>query len=320
MTAVCVFPGQGAQSVGMGKALAEAFPVAREVFAAVDEALGQPLSRTMFEGPAEALTLTENAQPALMATSIAALRALERVSGLALPGFAAYVAGHSLGEYAALTAAGALDLADAARLLRLRGQAMQEAAPVGTGAMAAVLGLDAEAVEAAAAEAAAEGGICELANDNAEGQAVLSGDRAAVERAMAVAKAKGAKRAILLQVSAPFHCALMAPAAGRLGVALAEARIGRPAVPVIANVTAEPVSEPAAIRELLVRQVTARVRWRESMRTMRRLGVDRMIELGAGKVLTGLARRDLEGAALANVQDPRDVEALAATLGVAGHG
>ena len=320
MTAVCVFPGQGAQSVGMGKALAEAFPVAREVFAAVDEALGQPLSRTMFEGPAEALTLTENAQPALMATSIAALRALEQVSGLALPGFAAYVAGHSLGEYAALTAAGALDLADAARLLRLRGRAMQEAAPVGTGAMAAVLGLDAEAVEAAAAEAAAEGGVCELANDNAEGQAVLSGDRAAVERAMAVAKAKGAKRAILLQVSAPFHCALMAPAAGRLGAALAEARISRPAVPVIANVTAEPVSEPAAIRELLVRQVTARVRWREGMRTMRRLGVDRMIELGAGKVLTGLARRDLEGATLANVQDPRDVEALAATLGAAGHG
>lgn len=320
MTAVCVFPGQGAQSVGMGKALSEAFPVARDVFAAVDEALGRSLSRTMFEGPAEALTLTENAQPALMATSIAALRALEQVSGLKLAGFASYVAGHSLGEYAALAAAGALDLADAARLLRLRGQAMQEAAPVGTGAMAAVLGLDAAAVEAAAAEAAAEGGICELANDNAEGQAVLSGDKATVERAMAVAKAKGAKRAILLQVSAPFHCALMAPAAERLGAALAETRIGEPSVPVIANVTAEPVSDPTTIRELLVRQVTARVRWREGMRTMRRLGVDRMIELGAGRVLTGLARRDLEGAALANVQDPKDVEALAGTLGAAGHG
>ena len=320
MTAVCVFPGQGAQSVGMGKALSEAFPVARDVFAAVDEALGRSLSRTMFEGPAEALTLTENAQPALMATSIAALRALEQVSGLKLAGFAGYVAGHSLGEYAALAAAGALDLADAARLLRLRGRAMQEAAPVGTGAMAAVLGLDAAAVEAAAAEAAAEGGVCELANDNAEGQAVLSGDKATVERAMAVARAKGAKRAILLQVSAPFHCALMAPAAERLGAALVETRIAEPAVPVIANVTAEPVSDPATIRELLVRQVTARVRWREGMRTMRRLGVDRMIELGAGKVLTGLARRDLEGAALANVQEPRDVEALAATLGAAGHG
>ncbi len=320
MTAVAVFPGQGAQSVGMGKALCEAFPAAREVFAAVDESLGEPLSRTMFEGPAEALTLTENAQPALMATSLAALRALEAVTCRPLADFVAYVAGHSLGEYAALTAAGALDLGDAARLLRLRGRAMQEAAPVGTGAMAAVLGLDAAAVETAAAEAAAEGGVCALANDNADGQAVLSGDKAAVERAMALAKAKGAKRAILLQVSAPFHCALMAPAAERLAAAFAETTFREPAVPLIANVTAEPVRDPAAIRDLLVRQVTARVRWRESMGTMRRLGVDAMIELGAGKVLTGLARRDLEGARLANVQDPKDVEALAATLEGRGNG
>jgi [acyl-carrier-protein] S-malonyltransferase len=206
-----------------------------------------------------------------------------------------------------------LELGDAARLLRLRGRAMQDAAPVGMGAMAAVLGLDAAAVEAAA-EAAAEGGVCELANDNAEGQAVLSGDRAAVERAMALARAKGAKRAILLQVSAPFHCALMAPAAERLARALRETAFRRPAVPLIANVTAEAVDQPEAIRDLLERQVTARVRWRESMGTMRRLGVDRMLELGAGKVLTGLARRDLPGAALVNVQEPKDVEALAATL------
>jgi [acyl-carrier-protein] S-malonyltransferase len=314
MTAVAVFPGQGAQTVGMGKALHDAYPAAREVFAAVDEALGAPLSRIVFEGPIEALTLTENAQPALMATSLAALRALEAVSGRKLTTFAGYVAGHSLGEYAALTAAGALELGDAARLLRLRGRAMQDAAPVGTGAMAAVLGLDAVAVEAVAAEAAAEGGVCELANDNAEGQAVLSGDRAAVERAMAAARAKGAKRAILLQVSAPFHCALMAPAAVRLALALHDTEFRRPSVPLIANVTAEAVDHPAAIRDLLERQVTARVRWRESMGTMRRLGVDRMLELGAGKVLTGLARRDLPGAALVNVQDPKDVETLAATL------
>ena len=314
MTAVAVFPGQGAQSVGMGKALHDAFPAAREVFATVDEALGQSLSRLIFEGPIEELTLTENAQPALMATSLAALRAVEAASGRGLASFAGYVAGHSLGEYAALTAAGALDLGDAARLLRLRGQAMQAAAPVGTGAMAAVLGLDAAAVEAAAAEAQAEGGVCELANDNADGQAVLSGERAAVERAMALAKAKGAKRAILLQVSAPFHCALMAPAAERLGQALRQVRLVAPSVPVIANVTAQPVQDPEAIRGLLERQVTGRVRWREGMATMRRLGVDRMIEVGAGKVLTGLARRDLEGATLVNVQEPRDVEALAASL------
>ncbi len=314
MTAVAVFPGQGAQSVGMGKALHDAFPAAREVFATVDEALGQPLSRLIFEGPIEELTLTENAQPALMATSLAALRAVEAASGRGLADFAGYVAGHSLGEYAALTAAGSLDLGDAARLLRLRGQAMQAAAPVGTGAMAAVLGLDAAAVEAAAAEAAAEGGVCELANDNADGQAVLSGDKAAVERAMALAKARGAKRAILLQVSAPFHCALMAPAAERLGQALRQVRFAAPAVPLIANVTAEPVQDPEAIRGLLERQVTGRVRWRESMAAMRRLGVDWMIELGAGKVLTGLARRDLERATFANVQEPKDVEALAASL------
>jgi [acyl-carrier-protein] S-malonyltransferase len=312
MPSVAVFPGQGAQSVGMGRALCDRFPAAREVFSAVDAALGEPLSRLIFEGPAEELTLTRNAQPALMATSLAALRALEAATGRPLAALAGYVAGHSLGEYSALAAAGALDLADAARLLRLRGEAMQAATAPGVGAMAAILGLDAAAVAAAAEEAAAEGGVCALANDNGDGQSVLSGDRAAVERAIALAKAKGAKRAVLLQVSAPFHCALMAPAAERLSAALAQVRFERPAVPLIANVTAEPVSDPAALPDLLRRQVTARVRWRESMATMRRLGVDRMIELGAGKVLTGLARRDLPGVALVNIQEPADVEALAA--------
>ncbi|MFO1069878.1 MAG: ACP S-malonyltransferase [Geminicoccaceae bacterium] len=315
MPSVAVFPGQGAQSVGMGKALAEAFPAAGEVFAAVDEALGEKLSALIFDGPIETLTLTQNAQPALMATSLAALRAVEAASGRKLADFADYVAGHSLGEYSALAAAGTLSLADAARLLRLRGLAMQEAVPVGVGAMAAVLGLDVAAVEAAAAEAAAGGGVCELANDNGDGQSVLSGDKAAVERAAALAKEKGAKRALLLQVSAPFHCALMAPAAERLARAFAEVTFSAPAVPVIANVTAEPESDPARIPELLRRQVTARVRWREGMATMRRLGVDRVIEMGAGKVLTGLARRDVPGAVLVNVQEPRDVEAFVAALG-----
>lgn len=320
MTTVAVFPGQGAQSVGMGRALHDAHPAARAVFAAVDAALGEPLSRLIFEGPAEDLTLTRNAQPALMATSLAALRALEAATGRPLAALAHYVAGHSLGEYSALAAAGALDLADAARLLRLRGEAMQDAVPSGEGAMAAILGLDAATVEAAAAEAAEAGGVCALANDNGDGQSVLSGDRAAVERAVAIAKARGAKRALLLQVSAPFHCALMAPAAERLAAALAEVRFRPPAVPLIANVTAEPVRDPAALPDLLRRQVTARVRWRESMATMRRLGVERLIELGAGKVLTGLARRDLPGAVLVSIQEPRDIEAFVAASGGAGQG
>jgi [acyl-carrier-protein] S-malonyltransferase len=314
MTTVAVFPGQGAQSVGMGRALRDAFPAAREVFAAVDAALGEPLSRLIFEGPAETLTLTGNAQPALMATSLAAVRALEAAAGRPLAAIAAFVAGHSLGEYSALAAAGALDLGDAARLLRLRGAAMQAAVPPGAGAMAAILGLDAGAVEAVAAAAAAAGGVCALANDNGDGQSVLSGDRATVERAAALARERGARRALMLQVSAPFHCALMAPAAERLAAALGEVRFRPPAVPLIANVTAEPVDDPAALPGLLRRQVTARVRWRESMATMRRLGVDRVIELGAGKVLTGLARRDLPAAALVNIQEPKDIDAFLAAL------
>ncbi len=314
MVMVAVFPGQGAQQPGMGRALAEAFPEARAVFEEVDEALGERLSALAFEGPAEALTLTANAQPALMATSLAAVRAVEARTGRPLAELAGYVAGHSLGEWSALAAAGTLALADAARLLRLRGLAMQDAMPAGEGAMAALLGVDAPAAEAIAAEAAGPGEVCELANDNGDGQAVLSGHRAAVERALGVAKARGARRAVLLQVSAPFHCALMAPAAERLRDALAKVELARPAVPVIANVTAEPVQDPGAIRELLARQVTTRVRWRESVATMRRLGADGMVELGAGKVLTGLARRGLPGAALFNVQEPADVDAFARAL------
>jgi [acyl-carrier-protein] S-malonyltransferase len=314
MIRVAVFPGQGAQQPGMGKALHDAFPAARAVFEEVDAALGERLSAVVFEGPAERLTLTANAQPALMATSLAALRAVEALSGHRLVEFAAFVAGHSLGEYSALAAAGAFGVADAARLLRLRGQAMQDAVPAGEGAMAALLGVEPEVAEAVAAEAAAGGGVCELANDNADGQAVLSGDKAAVERAVGIAKGRGARRAVMLDVSAPFHCALMGPAAERLKAALAEVAVARPAVPVIANVTAEPEQEPERIRDLLARQVTARVRWREGMATMRRLGVEAMVELGTGKVLTGLARRALPGAELVNVQEPADVEALARRL------
>ena len=313
MTRIAVFPGQGAQAVGMGRALHDASPAARAVFAEVDDALGEPLSALIFEGSAERLTLTANAQPALMATSLAAVRAVEERTGRKLADLVGYVAGHSLGEHTALAAAGAVSIADAARLLRLRGQAMQEAVRPGEGAMAAILGADVPTVEAVVAEAAADG-VCELANDNGEGQQVISGSAAAVERAVALAKERGARRSVMLQVSAPFHCALMQPAADRLAEALAGMRIAAPAVPVIANVTAEPVQDPAAIRELLVRQVTSRVRWRETMATMARLGVGAVIEFGAGKVLTGLARRGVPGATLSNVQDPADVEALAAQL------
>ncbi len=313
MPTIAVFPGQGAQAPGMGRALAESFAEARAVFAEVAEALGEPLSRLIFEGPAEELTLTRNAQPALMATSLAAVRALEAATGRRLAELVSWVAGHSLGEYSALAAAGALSLADAARLLRLRGEAMQEAVPVGEGAMAAILGLDPATVEAIA-EAAAEDQVCALANDNAEGQAVVSGHRAAVERAVALARERGARRAMMLAVSAPFHCALMAPAAERLAEALADVTLKRPAVPVIANVTAAPEREPGVIGDLLVRQVTARVRWRESMARMAALGVDRVVEFGAGRVLTGLAKRGVPGAALFNLQTPEDVEPLARAL------
>ncbi|MFO1049201.1 MAG: ACP S-malonyltransferase [Geminicoccaceae bacterium] len=313
MTRIAVFPGQGAQAIGMGRALYEASPAARAVFDEVDEALGEPLSSLIFEGAPERLTLTANAQPALMATSLAAVRALEERAGRRLGELVSYVAGHSLGEHSALAAAGAIAIGDAARLLRLRGQAMQDAVAPGAGAMAAILGADVPTVEAVCAEAGAVG-VCELANDNGEGQQVISGDAAAVERAVALAKERGARRSVMLQVSAPFHCALMRPAAERLAAALAGVALSAPAVPVIANVTAEPVQDAEAIRELLVRQVTSRVRWRESMATMARLGVSSVIELGAGKVLTGLAKRGVPGASLHNVLEPADIDALAGSL------
>lgn len=292
----------------MGRALHERYPAARTVFEAVDEALGETLSALIFEGPAETLTLTANAQPALMATSLAALRALEAEAGLDLARDAAYVAGHSLGEYAALAAAGSLAIADAARLLRLRGEAMQRAVPAGEGAMAALMGLDVEAAGAVAREAA-EGGVCDVANDNGAGQVVVSGDRAAVERAVALAQARGAKRAVMLAVSAPFHCRLMAPAADAMRAALAGARITAPIVPVVANVEAAPLTDPEAIREALVRQVTGTVRWRESVAFMAASGVDRFHEIGAGRVLCGLVRRIAPEAKANAVGTPDDVAA-----------
>jgi [acyl-carrier-protein] S-malonyltransferase len=307
------FPGQGSQAVGMGRELAGAFATARLVLEEIDEALGQRLSKLMFEGPESELTLTANAQPALMAVSLAVMRVLERDVKLDLTTAAKFVAGHSLGEYSALAAAGAIGLADAARLLRQRGEAMQKAVPVGEGAMAALLGLDLAAAEAVAREAA-QGEVCSCANDNAPGQVVVSGKRSAVERALEVAKTKGAKRAILLPVSAPFHCAMMAPAAEVMQEALEKIQILTPRVPLIANVSAQPVEEPGRIRALLVEQVTAMVRWRESALTMKQHGVATLVELGAGKVLTGLARRidpELSGVAL---NAPADIEAFAKTL------
>jgi [acyl-carrier-protein] S-malonyltransferase len=313
MTRAFVFPGQGSQAVGMGRDLAEAFPVARHVFQEVDEALKQGLSTLMFEGPDTDLTLTENAQPALMAVSMAVVRVLQAEGGLDLARAAAFVAGHSLGEYSALAAAGTFSLADAARLLKVRGQAMQKAVPVGVGAMAALLGADYDQARDIAAEAA-EGEVCEAANDNAPGQVVVSGHKAAVERAMAIAAAKGIKRAVLLPVSAPFHCVLMQPAADAMAAALAAVTMTAPSVPVIANVTALPVSDPAAIRDLLVRQVTGTVRWREGVLAMKARGVDTLVELGAGKVLSGLAKRiDKEMAGVA-VGNPADIEAFLKTL------
>ena len=306
MSRAYVFPGQGAQTIGMGKALAEVYPAARAVFDEVDDALGQKLSALIWEGSIEELTLTANAQPALMATSIAALRALES-EGLGLAQVS-FVAGHSLGEYSALCAAGALGLADTARLLRIRGRAMQEAVPVGVGAMAALLGLDfAKAVEVAAE--AAQGEVCQAANDNDPAQVVVSGHRAAVERALEIAKTKGAKRAILLPVSAPFHCALMAPAAEVMAGALASVTISKPLVPVVANVRAEAVSDPDTIRALLVQQVTGSVRWRESVLWMEQAGVTEFWEIGAGKALSGMIRRIASGAETRAVGTPDDVTA-----------
>jgi [acyl-carrier-protein] S-malonyltransferase len=296
----------------MGKEFADASPAAAEIFARVDEALGQKLSQLMWEGPGDELTLTENAQPALMATSMAAMAVLE-AEGVSVAEHAAFVAGHSLGEYSALCAAGALTLEDTARLLRIRGRAMQSAVPVGQGAMAALLGLDIDAAREVAAEAA-EGEVCEAANDNAPGQVVVSGAKAAVERAVEVAKGKGAKRAVLLPVSAPFHCALMQPAAEEMAKALAEANISAPAAPVVANVRAEAVSDPDEIRKLLVEQVTGAVRWRESVAWMAGQGVDTLLEIGAGKVLSGLVRRIEKSLTGVAVNTPEDARTVAETL------
>ena len=309
MTRAFIFPGQGSQAVGMGKALAENFPQARAVFEEVDDALSQKLSRVMWEGPADELTLTANAQPALMAVSLAAVRVLEAEAGLDLHRDAAFVAGHSLGEYSALAAAGSLKLADTARLLRIRGDAMQSAVPVGQGAMAALLGLDAEAAGEMAREAA-HGEVCNVANDNGAGQVVVSGHKTAVERAVSIAQAQGAKRAVMLAVSAPFHCALMAPAADAMREALGQVGVAAPVAPVVANVEALPVTEPDAIRDALVRQVTGTVRWRESVAFMASEGVDAFYELGAGKVLTGLVKRIAAGASGTAIGAPEDVKAF----------
>lgn len=315
MSRAFVFPGQGSQAVGMGKALAETFAVARAVFDEVDAALGEELSTLIFAGPEAELTLTANAQPALMAVSVAALRVLEAEAGLDLARDATFVAGHSLGEYAALAAAGSLSLADAARLLRRRGEAMQKAVAPGKGAMAALLGLDYETgveVAAAAQSEAGTGEVCQIANDNGGGQVVASGSKAAVERAIEIAKTKGARRAILLPVSAPFHCALMQPAADVMQAALAAIEIKPPRVPVVANVVAQPVTDPAKIRDLLVQQVTGTVRWRESVLAMTAQGVSQFVEVGAAKVLTGLLKRIAEGVNGIAVGTPADVEAYKA--------
>jgi [acyl-carrier-protein] S-malonyltransferase len=308
MAKAFVFPGQGSQAVGMGKALGEAFPQARAVYAEIDDALGASLSTLMFEGPEAELTLTANAQPALMAVSLATIRVLEAEAGLDLSRDAAFVAGHSLGEYSALAAAGAFSIADAARLLRLRGQAMQAAVPVGEGAMAALLGVELDAAREIA-ESAAQGSVCQVANDNGGGQIVVSGAKAAVERAIEIAKQRGVKRAVPLPVSAPFHCALMQPAADAMRAALATTAIAAPKAPVVANVTAAPVTEPEEIRRLLVEQVTGTVRWRECVAYMAEAGVDTFVECGAGKVLTGLLKRIAPAAQGLAVGAPADLDA-----------
>ena len=314
MTLALLFPGQGSQSVGMGAALADAFASAREVFAEVDEALGQKLSVLMREGPEDQLTLTENAQPALMAVSVAAIRALKAEFGVEVTR-ASFVAGHSLGEYSALAAAGVISLSDTARLLKLRGQAMQRAVPVGRGAMASLIGPKSDlALAEAAAKAGAEVGVCVVANDNNQGNVVISGEKAAVDRAIEEAKALGA-RAIPLNVSAPFHCPLMQPAAEEMAAALASAAIHAPAVPLVANVTARPERDPEAIRRLLVEQVTGRVRWRESMEWLAgEGGVTRFVEVGSGKVLTGMAKRIAPDAESLALNTPEELEAFARSL------
>ena len=314
MTRAFIFPGQGSQAVGMGKAVADAFAAAREVFAEVDEALKQNLSRLMWEGPEADLTLTENAQPAIMAASMAIVRVLEREAQLDLAQHARFVAGHSLGEYTALAAAGSFTLSDAAKLLKTRGQAMQQAIGVGQGAMAALLGIEVSDAEAAAIEAAAQGGICVVANDNAPGQVVISGTKETVERAAEFAKGKGAKRAMMLPVSAPFHCPLMQPAADVMREALAQVTIRPPAAPIVANVTAAQINEPETIRHLLVEQVTSRVRWRESVLTFRHLGVGTTVEFGGNKVLTGMVKRIDRELQTISLDTPADIEAFAKAL------
>ena len=314
MSRAFIFPGQGSQAVGMGRELAEAFPSAREVFEEVNEALSQNLSKLMWEGPQEDLTLTENAQPAIMAVSLAVIRTLEQAGGFKLADKAAFVAGHSLGEYSALAAAGTFSLADTARLLKKRGQAMQRAVPVGQGAMAVLLGLEFDAASEVAKEAA-QGEVCEAANDNGGGQVVVSGVKAAVERAIEIAKTKGAKRSMMIPVSAPFHCALMKPAAEEMAEALAQVDLKAPTVPLVANVTAARVADPATIRTLLVEQVTGMVRWRESVIYMEAQGVTTWAEIGAGKALAGMVKRiaDKE-AVIASIGTPADVEAILKTL------
>ena len=313
MAKAFVFPGQGSQKVGMGAELAAAFSAAREVFEEVDEALGQKLSRLMFDGPEDELTLTQNAQPALMASSIAVLRVVESEGGKPIEAMATMVAGHSLGEYSALVAAGALPLAVTARLLRLRGEAMQAAVPVGEGAMAALLGLEIDDARAVAQEASATG-VCAVANDNSSGQAVVSGAKAAVEKAIALAAERGAKKSVLLPVSAPFHCPLMQPAADAMAEALEVTTIAPPVVPVVANVTAAAESAPATLRRLLVEQVTGTVRWRESVLAMKGHEIDTLAEMGTGKVLSALVRRidrEMQGV---SVETPADVEAFLKTV------
>lgn len=310
MALAFTFPGQGSQAVGMGKALAESFPAARAVFNEVDDALGQKLSGVMWEGPQETLTLTENAQPALMAVSVAVVKVLEAEAGLELSRDVKYVAGHSLGEYSALAAAGAFSITDAAKLLKIRGQAMQKAVPVGTGAMAALLGVELDAAKALAAEAA-QGEVCDVANDNGGGQVVVSGSKAAVERAAEIAKEKSL-RAMMLPVSAPFHCALMQPAADAMREALANVTVNVPKVPLVANVTASPSTDPAEIVQNLIAQVTGTVRWRECVNYLTANGVTRLVEVGSGKVLSGLARRIAKETPAMTVGTPDDVAAFKA--------
>ncbi len=313
MTRAFVFPGQGSQAVGMGKELGDSSKAAREVFQEVDDALDQNLSRLMFDGPIEELTLTFNAQPALMASSIAVVRVLENDFGIKISEVADYLAGHSLGEYSALAAAGTLNLSDTAKLLKLRGEAMQRAVPVGVGAMAAIMGADFSVIEEIAAEAS-QGEICTAANDNADGQVVISGHKGAVERAIEIAKDRGIKRAIPLPVSAPFHCPLMQPAADEMAAALADATFKAPSVPVITNVSAAPETEPDRLRELLVEQITGRVRWRESILKMGAIGVTELVEAGTGKVLSGLVRRIDREITGKSLQTMADIDAFAEEL------